>query len=175
MTTHISPAIVRDYLMGGFARGLDLAPNYIGSQLVETEKTGGCFIHVDSLGAPKLKADFAAYMDDNSFGARIPHGRVREIIEALHHPEPTTGIEEHANCLYRALYWLIHDRVAGETQTAAAERIGVTDRTMRNWLREAIAHIVEVLRGERSEHVGAVLSFTPVEIRRRRGVESLAS
>lgn len=142
----IDPDTLRDYLMGGFARGYDFVPAYTGSQLVETEQTGGCFIHTDVLGAPQLKAAFVEHMDRNTLGLRVPHGRIAAILSGWHTAEPASNREEHYNCLYAALYWLIYDRPKGITQAAVAERIGVTERTVRRWVREALDEVVEALQ-----------------------------
>jgi hypothetical protein len=144
---------LRDYLMGGFPRGYDFVPAYTGTQLVETEKTGGCFTQVDCLGSPKLKAAFVEHMDGNTFGLQVPHGRIAAILNGWHTEQPQTTREEHLNCLYLALYWLIYDRPKGVTQAVVAERIGVTERTVRRWLREALERVIAELQPQPASFV----------------------
>lgn len=160
MTIKFSLRALRDYLQGGFERGLAFQPEYTGKQLVETRREGGCFVQMDHNGAPVLKDSFVEHMDSTTYDLSIPAERVKCIIESLRVETRQSYADEKRQYLYATLAWLAHDNKRGVTQEAFAERMGVTDRTVRNWIAESLQYISNALNGN-EEKIAFVL-ISPV-------------
>lgn len=146
----ISHESLRSYFEADFARGKDFGPAWNGDQLVESNET-------DFLGAPKLKAAFANFMDNNDSDACASYGDMVGIYDGMKRQPGGTDADDRMNFMHGALSWLAFDRRAGVTQEQYAERKGVTERTVRRWIDDAIKYVARQLRGEKGP--GSIIIF----------------
>lgn len=144
---NFSRADLKHYWLRDFALGRDFElSSWHGHQLVETERANGVLIHMDSQGAPKLKAAFVDYLDQSTYGVRIPYERIVAIYDAMHRENPDTLTDERMAYLHKTLTWWGFWRRDGVTETAFAERVGVHERTVRKWLVQALRHVEDQLK-----------------------------
>jgi hypothetical protein len=165
-------ADLRLYWLKDFAYGKDFRPVYKGWQTVETGKSGGVFIAMSKGGAPKLKEEFAEHMDGTSYGYRVKYEKILEIFEGMYREPPAVGIltpeEEQINYWHAALFWLAFDREKGLTQERLAEKLGVDDRTIRNWIKYALTYIQKALKGLPTRRATVLIPVnTPVYSKRK--------
>lgn len=141
-------ALLKDYLQGGFERGYDFKPEYTGKQLVETQRSGGCFVKMDFNGAPVLKDEFVDYMDSNDFGVCVSAQRIADIIESLRCDEPQSAQDEKRRALHATAAWICHHNRKGVTQEVFAEKMSVDVRTVRRWQDQLLRYVANAINAE---------------------------
>lgn len=123
-------------LLSQFKFGRDLTLSYGGSQLVETQREGGCFTKMDFNGAPQLKADFVEYMDANDSGELVKYDEALVIFESIRQ------IDDRAHAM---LDWFVFEKGPGKSMAWMAERIGVCDKTASHLLAHALGEFETAL------------------------------
>lgn len=141
---HFTRDQLKVYFSLEFPYGKDFKPAFTGSQLVETKREDGCFVHV-AMGAPVLKDQFVGHMDDTLIDY-VPHARMREILDGMRRLQPETTTDIHMNHLHAALYWWVFHRNQGVTQAKIAEKIDVSEKTIQRWLKLAFNHVIRELK-----------------------------
>lgn len=123
-------------LLSQFKFGRDLTLSYGGSQLVETQREGGCFTKMDFNGAPQLKDEFVEFMDANDSGELVKYQEALVIFESIRQ------IDDRAHAI---LDWWVFERGPGKNIEWVTVKIGVAESTGWALLKSAISEFEEAL------------------------------
>lgn len=158
---HSESALRLYFQDGSFARGEDFGPKWHNPQLVETGETAHCD---RATGGAVLLDTFAHFMDTNDLNEVASYGDIAAIFNRMHcakeHKDMTNG-EIRLGHLHAAICWLAFDQRRGVSQQKFAEAKSVTERTVQNWITQAVRHIAHQLRNP--EH--AVIIIFPESYR----------